>query len=482
MEQFPEKDFNGYLEGVVLADIVHLACLKRYERMLQVWGPDFSGFIYFSEGEVVHAEIGDSIGKEAFIEIMGHESGNLTLTPETTEQKTIHDSWNLLLKEAGLDVDETIDVRVDQPEVDESNDVRLDQPEADERDDVRVDQPEVEQFKVLVVDDSHVFSKALVELFAEDLGAKIIGKASNGKEALKFLELETPDLITLDINMPVMSGDATLKHIMIRTPAPVVLMSSFNERNFPMMMDYLCIGAVDLVAKPKDAVSWNIVGKRLSRLVQNMSQFNIQNIRRAKKPEPVGYKKNPGGKVDKLLLVLGGLGGLIELQKILVAIKENKSTAGLVFLDLYPGVTDHLASYFDNLTVCNPLSLLSGAPLLASEFGITYWHGSWEIIVDSDGTVFPVMRNEMGLLDADELLKSAARVFGENLSVVILSGTDLDMRSGLEKVKEKGGKILLQDPDSCLFPEPLVKLQEMQIHDAFIAAESLDECLGGFFE
>ena len=456
MEQYPEKDFNGFLEGIILADIVQLACLERYERKLEVQGTDFHGIVYFSMGEVVHAEIGELTGREAFVEIMCRPAGTFSFTPGKTEQKTIHAPWNFLLMEAAHEVDE--------------------------RNDIRVEQSGARQLKVLVVDDSRIFSKALVKLFDEDLGAKVIGKVSNGKEAIKFLELERPDLITLDINMPVMSGDVALKHIMIRTPAPVVLMSSFNERNFPMMMEYLCIGAVDLVAKPKDAISWNIVCERLGRLVLNISQFKIKNIRRARTPESVGYKRNPGGRVNKLLLILGGLGGLIELQKILVSIKQNKSAAGLVFLDLYPGVTTHLASYFDNLTVCNPISLVSGVPLLASDFGITYWYGSWEIIADRDGTVFPVMRNESGLLDADELLKSAARVFGENLSVIILSGTDLDMKSGLKKVKEKGGRIMLQDPDSCLFPEPLVKLLEMQIHDAFLEAESMNECLGDFFE
>ena len=62
MNQVPEKDFNGTLEGITLADIVQLACLERYERKLEVRGRDFHGVVYFSEGEIVHAETGDLTG------------------------------------------------------------------------------------------------------------------------------------------------------------------------------------------------------------------------------------------------------------------------------------------------------------------------------------------------------------------------------------------------------------------------------------
>ncbi len=455
MQEYPEKDFNGYLEGITLADLVQLACLERYERKLEVRGPDFLGVVYFSKGEVVHAVLGELTGKEAFVEIMCLPRGTFSFTPGKIGKQTISDSWNLLLMEA---------VR----EVDERNDIR----------DAKTDD---EKLRVLVVDDSRIFSKALVKLFDEDIGAKIIGKASNGEEAIQFLEMEAPDFVTLDINMPVMGGDVALKHIMIKTPAPVILMSSFNARNFPMMMDYLCIGAVDLVEKPKDTESWNIVGKRLKRLARNIHQFKIENLKRTRKPQPVGYQKKPGGKVEKLVLVIGGLGGLVELQRILVSIRRTKSIAGLAFLDLYPGVTDHLAEYYDTMTICNPLPLVTGVPLLASDFGMTYWHGSWELAADKDGTVFPFMNNKSGILNVDELVKSAARIFEKNLSVLVLSGTDLALHTSLKKVKEKGGQILLQDPDTCLFPEPLLKLEELQIHDGYIDTENEDEESGFYW-
>ncbi|GAB4344456.1 MAG: hypothetical protein Kow0089_21000 [Desulfobulbaceae bacterium] len=443
--------FSGYLEGITLADIVQLACLERYERKLEVRGDDFHGVIYFARGEVVHAETGNLSGQKAFIEIMCCRGGTFTFTPGRTDEQTIHESWNFLLMEAMRFIDE------------QSDTLSL--------------SSQIKPLNVLVVDDSKIFTKALVKLFDEELGARIAGKASNVEEALDFLEKEEPDLVTLDVNLSVESGTMPLKHIMIRTPVPVVLMSSFNERNFPTMMEYLCLGAMDLLQKPNDEESWNIVGKRLRRLTENIKEFKLKNIRRSRQPAMADFKMSLGGPARKLFVVLGGVGSLIELQKMLASFTGNESAAGLVFLDLYPGVTPELVKYFEKLTVLNPMPLKSGFPLLATQCGITYWHGSWEIVSEG-GIPVPQMKIESGLLDASKLLHSAAEVFGKNLAVIVLSGTDLHISDGLEKVAEKGGKIFLQDPDTCLAPEPISRFESLNLHEGFFEADKVMEMLG----
>lgn len=445
------NEFNGYLEGITLADIVQLACLERYERKLEVRGENFLGIIYFARGEVVHAQVGDLTGKKAFVEIMCYPRGTFNFTPGKTDEQTIHESWNFLLMEAMQYIDE------------QSDTLSL--------------SSQIKPLNVLVVDDSKIFTKALVKLFDEELGARIAGKASNVEEALKFLERENPDLVTLDVNLTVEKGTMPLKHIMIRAPVPVVLMSSFDEKNFPTMMEYLCLGAMDLVEKPNDAESWNIVGKRLRRLTEKIQEFKFANIKRSKAPGMADFKMPLGGPAKKLFIVLGGVGSLIELQKMLVSITGNESAAGLVFLDLYPGVTPHLVKFFEKMTVLNPMPLKSGFPMLASQCGVTYWHGSWEITSDA-GIAVPTMKMESGLLDATNLLHTASDVFGKNLAVVVLSGTDLHIHDGLEKVAAKGGKVFLQDPDTCLAPEPLEQFAALKLHESFFEAGKVMDLLG----
>ena len=444
--------FNGYLEGITLADVVQLACLERYERKLEVRYENFHGSIYFAGGEIVHAEAGDLRGHQAFNQIMCVPGGTFTLTSGKTDVQTIHESWNFLLMEAMRFIDERGDT------------VSL--------------ATEFTSLNVLVVDDSRIFTKALVRLFDEEVGARIAGKASNVEEALKILEREKPDMVTLDVNMSVNSGYMPLKHIMIRTPVPVVLMSDFSGTNFSTMMEYLCLGAVDLVEKPKDAESWNIVGRRFKRLVGNIKEFRIKNIRRTRTPGVADFKLPVGGPARKLFLILGGVGSLLELQKILVSIQDMQSAAGLIFLDLYPGVKEHLTTYFNKLTIINPVPLQSGFPLLISQCGIACWHGSWVITADENGAAVPVQKKENGLLDADELVISAARRFGPDLAVILLSGTNLQLSKGLMEVSATGGRIFLQDPDSCLFPDPILQVEALHLHESFLDAENIMDDLG----
>ena len=180
-----KNGFDGDVQGLNLVDLVQLACIEGYDRKLAVQSGKNNGTVFFSDNEIIHAESGKIIGKEAFYDIMSWPSGTFSMIFSGTETRTIDSSWNFLLMEAVRRIDE--------------------QSEAEDQDS--------EQRKVLVVDDSRLFTKAFVKLFEEDIDAKVVGTATNGKEALKFLELQVPDLVTLDINMPVMGGDVAPLHL-----------------------------------------------------------------------------------------------------------------------------------------------------------------------------------------------------------------------------------------------------------------------------
>ena len=115
--------------------------------------------------------------------------------------------------------------------------------------------------------------------------------------------------------------------------------------------------------------------------------------------------------------------------------------------------------------------------MLASQCGVTYWHGSWEITSDA-GIAVPTMKMESGLLDATNLLHTASEVFGKNLAVVVLSGSDLHIHDGLEKVAANGGKVFLQDPDTCLAPEPLEQFAALKLHESFFEADKVMDLMG----
>jgi len=101
---------------------------------------------------------------------------------------------------------------------------------------------------IMIVDDSRIFRKILRTLFSES-GYEVVGEAGNGEEALKLMETVTPDIITLDITMPVMDGLETLKAIKEKYPKiTVVMVSAAGQKS--KVMEALKSGAADFIQKP----------------------------------------------------------------------------------------------------------------------------------------------------------------------------------------------------------------------------------------
>ena len=104
--------------------------------------------------------------------------------------------------------------------------------------------------RVLVVDDSPLMCRALQTIFAEDPRMELAGIAHDGMEALQLIGESKPDVVTLDLQMPKMDGITALKHIMIRNPKPVVVVSAFTQETSRLTYEAFRYGAVDVLAKP----------------------------------------------------------------------------------------------------------------------------------------------------------------------------------------------------------------------------------------
>ncbi|MCI5140253.1 MAG: response regulator [Candidatus Electrothrix sp. ATG1] len=445
--------FVGEIEGLGLVDLVQFACLAGDDRKLSVLSEDNRGVLYFSENEIIHAEFGELTGEEAFYRIMSWPSGTFSMLFASTNVRTIDSSWNFLLLEAARRIDEQYKSKVP------------------------VDDGDSLLPKVLVVDDSRFFTKAFIKLFEEQINAQVVGTATNGREALKFLEMQVPDLVTLDMTMPVMSGDVALKHIMIRSPAPVVLVSNFNDQHYSRMMDFMRYGCVDLVAKPTSPEAWNAIGERLQYILLNVKEFCVDNVSRAKKLKQIELKtkEQPKKKADKLLLILGGLGGMLELQKIIPALHFDSDMAVLVLQNMYPGIVQYLTSYLNNFTPYSVVTQLETNRLLGGQCLVGNCHGKRELIL-SEGIatlIGPERDDGIQQLNTDSLLYSAAEIFGSAVTVLFLSGVDQDMKEGMEAVVMKGGRLILQEPESCLLPNSIEEIRSLGMEECSLKPEEI---------
>ncbi len=187
--------------------------------------------------------------------------------------------------------------------------------------------------KVLVVDDSALMRRYLGEMLGSVTGISVI-TARDGQDALQVIEREDPDVITLDINMPVMDGLTCLSHIMTRFPRPVVMVSSLTDASALATFEALEIGAVDYIAKPGGTVSMNIKEVR-NELVMKVraayrSRAKVRGVGRttpkvtsAPEPATVATGSKARGDIPGVVTIGVSTGGPSTLEAILPALPGN---------------------------------------------------------------------------------------------------------------------------------------------------------------
>src|SRR5579872_6484827 len=107
------------------------------------------------------------------------------------------------------------------------------------------------RIRVLIVDDSALVRQMLTDMLRRDPGIEVVGSASDAHIARQKIKQLSPDVLTLDVEMPKMDGLTFLRNLMRLRPMPVVMVSSLTERGADVTLDALSIGAVDYLAKPK---------------------------------------------------------------------------------------------------------------------------------------------------------------------------------------------------------------------------------------
>ena len=121
--------------------------------------------------------------------------------------------------------------------------------------------------KVMIVDDSAFVRRVIGKLLAEDPEIEVIGSANNGQEALEKIPLFKPDVIVLDIEMPVLDGLSTLRRLMKTHPLPVIMLSTYTRPGSQATLEALALGAVDFMPKPANpAEVASVVGELAAKI------------------------------------------------------------------------------------------------------------------------------------------------------------------------------------------------------------------------
>ena len=197
---------------------------------------------------------------------------------------------------------------------------------------------ETRKVRVLIVEDSSFFSRQLERILTQDPAIEVAGRAKNGRECLDFLEAHGPvDLLTLDIQMPVMQGDTTLKHVMIRHSIPALIISSFGKGAPGDVFEFLKLGAVDFLPKPSATDDIESYGERLRDLVKRAARGDVTRYRRWRKPRQThGNMLGPRGEGGRILVAIGAEGAWMDWFRLpLSRIVPNNLVVG--FQKMAPG-------------------------------------------------------------------------------------------------------------------------------------------------
>jgi two-component system chemotaxis response regulator CheB len=318
--------------------------------------------------------------------------------------------------------------------------------------------PFQEKLRVLIVDDSPIMARVLNSMLTADPEIEVVGTAGNGEEALEKMKILSPDLITMDVNMPVMGGSTALMHIMIGSPCPVLIMSNLGPSSYPTLLSFLNLGAVDFMSKP--VKSSNIVEQqqRMVDRVHLAAKAHVNRFRRLQAPKlkPSDFLVVDEQMIPKnMMIISAGTGGYLETVNLITAMPQATETAALAILSMPPPFAPTLASFlnlrsrFDVKPLGEAATLSPGRCYLGTNGTRLAFGETRDRMVLEKSSISPETADEESF---DQLLVNAAQVYNDKLIVVLLSGAELGSMQGLSAVQAAGGKIVAPELNGCILP------------------------------
>jgi two-component system chemotaxis response regulator CheB len=303
--------------------------------------------------------------------------------------------------------------------------------------------------RVLVVDDSSFMRNALTRSIEQDARFKVVDTASNGQEGVaKALALK-PDVVTLDVEMPVMNGLEALKAIVAKSTIPVVMVSAVTMAGAKITIDALTLGAVDFIPKAKGAE--HIHEKLIAAVNAGLSRKIMASRRTAPLAAPPAPRPMRAvARVSARLVVIGSsTGGPQALQEVIHSLPAKFPVPIVVAQHMPPQFTLALAKRLNDLCAVQVMEAEDGTPLAPGNVYIG--PGGKHLRVTPTHIKVETERGEsLYKPSVDVLAESAFSAFGKQVLGVMLTGMGNDGAKAFVRLHKAGGYTLAQDQASCV--------------------------------
>jgi two-component system chemotaxis response regulator CheB len=331
--------------------------------------------------------------------------------------------------------------------------------------------------RVLVAEDSATVRELLVQILKSDPDIAVIGEAKNGAEAVAMTLSLHPDVVTMDIRMPLMDGFEATKQIMVEAPTPIVIVSaSVDVREVEVSINALRVGALTVIAKPlgPGAPEFAEVSRQFLATVKSMSQVKVVRRwpdRQTRLPSP-GPRTAEKSARPRVVAMAASTGGPAALCHVLAEFPATFPVPVLVVQHITHGFLAGFASWL-NTNVSLKVKVAEPGETLAPH--TIYLPPDDHHLGMDGGKLLVSSAPPMGGFrpSASFLFASAARAFGARTLAVVLTGMGQDGVEGLRVVREAGGLILVQDEaSSVVYGMPAAAVQA-GLHDAILPLKEI---------
>ncbi|MEE8168453.1 MAG: chemotaxis response regulator protein-glutamate methylesterase [Candidatus Hydrothermarchaeales archaeon] len=317
----------------------------------------------------------------------------------------------------------------------------------------------MDKIRALVVDDSAFMRRVISDILDSDEDIEVVGTARNGEDAIKKVESISPDVVTLDIEMPKMDGLTALSHIMSRCPTPVVMVSAMDKREADIAVRSLECGAVDFISKPSKITALGYKREELLEKVKTAAMVDVK-LLKFSLPETAYLKELAVPFADRELKVItigASTGGPKAVLEIVSGLPRDIPAAVLVVQHMGAGFTASFAERLDTFSTWDVVEARDGEVLQQGKIIVA--PGDHHMTVDKktiNGQVTGVIRLNKGPKvnnvrpSVDVTMQSVAEVYGPAVLGVLLTGMGSDGANGMQTIKEKKGKTIAEDKSSCV--------------------------------
>jgi len=308
--------------------------------------------------------------------------------------------------------------------------------------------------RILIVDDSALFRTMLQNVVRDLSECEVVGTASNGFEALDRIEQLSPDVVTLDVEMPGLSGIDVLRELKRRgCRSRVIMVSRFTAAGTQVTTDALLEGAFDFVLKPS-GVSAADNRQQLAEALQAPLQAIRQQL--DCRPEPIQTLVPSGvGRIFSLtrLLVIGcSTGGPDALARLMPELPAKLSFPMLIVQHMPGGFTATLAARLNEACEYPVREAADNEPLRAGTAVLARGGRHLKLVGRAGDVMLQLTEDPAESFcrpAVDYTLRSAVSLYGSGVTAVILTGMGADGTAGCRLVRECGGRVLVQHPDGC---------------------------------